>query len=230
MVRHLAIENDTEGLLEEFARLPLSCVVDAMHRLGLPCGAMDPSIRRLSGLRILGRARTLGRIPRPKNFCPDQAGALCEAHLDAVVDSLHAGDVLVIATQGSSHVGTFGDNLALRSMALGAAGVVTDGAIRDSVELDALGFGAFAAGGSLIPSEGNLISVSVDEPVVCGGVSVQPGDFVLGDVDGVVVIRPELARNVWMRAVEICDAEQELQETLRQGVSLSDAGRRFRLR
>jgi len=230
MVRHLTTEWDTEGFLREFAPLPLSCVVDAMYRLGLPCSVMDPAIRQMAGPRIIGYARTLGRIPRPRNAPDGDEAALCGASLDAVVDSLSSGEVLVIATQDASHIGTFGDNLALRAMALGAAGVVTDGAIRDSVEIEALGFGTFAAGRSLIPSEGNLVSVSVDEPVICGGVRVQPGDLILGDTDGIVVVGEKDLRMVWMRAVEICDAEQEMQESLRQGLSLSEAACRYRLR
>lgn len=226
LIRH----DEMKDLLQLFGAISPACVVDAMSELGLPSGVLACGIRRVAGTRIVGRARTFDRVRRAGNQGPLDAAEAYRPRLEAVVDSLGTDEVLVIATQKTYQAATFGDSLALRGIALGAIGIVTDGAIRDSVEMDALGFTAFASGLSIAPGGECLDNIAVDVPVVCGGVLVRPGDLILGDIDGVVVVRKEDSRRVWARAVELCDAEQEVQELLRQGQSLATvrhkAGRR----
>lgn len=220
MRRSATRDADENAVLKLFSGIPVSCVVDAMLKLGLPVGAMEATVRHLAGPRIAGWARTVGRIPRPRNLPRGNIAGSFGANLYAVVDTLGRDEVLVIAAQADTSHATFGDNLALRGSMLGAAGVVTDAAIRDTIEIDALGFGAFAGGVSLLPGDDHFLNVAVDEPVICGGVFVRPGDLVLGDVDGVVVVMAADIDAVWKRAVEIWDADQAKQETLREGVSL----------
>jgi regulator of RNase E activity RraA len=123
------------------------------------------------------------------------------------IEQLRRGEVLVIEARGDPTAGTVGDILALRAQVKGAAGIVTDGAIRDSDALAKLAIPVYHAathpavlGRRHVPWEANTA-------IACAGVTVMPGDIIAGDADGVVVVPCHLATEVAQDA-----AEQELQE------------------
>jgi regulator of RNase E activity RraA len=102
--------------------------------------------------------------------------------------------------------------------------------VRDSAEIGELGFGAYAGGVSIRPGQFRLLTVSADAPIVCGGVLVNPGDVVVGDVDGVVVIPAKDAEEVAKRAIELTDAENRKQKSVREGMSIVEAIRTYKVR
>jgi regulator of RNase E activity RraA len=104
--------------------------------------------------------------------------------------------------------GTIGDILALRAHVRGAAGVVTDGAVRDRDAVAAVGLAVFAAAAHPAVLGRVHVPWDVDVPIACGNALVEPGDVVVGDGDGVVVIPPELVAEVLSEA-----EEQELEES-----------------
>jgi len=232
MTKHAVTErrpaDDPE--VSRFDGLSVSTIVDAMYQLGLPEGAMEPSVRHIAGPRIQGRARTVGRIVIPRNTNQAAMHPKLGMALYEVIDSLTSGDVLVISAEGDASYSTFGDNMALRCSIGGGVGVVTDAAVRDSTEIGEMGFGAYAGGVSIRPGQFRLLTISADAPIVCGGVLVNPGDIVIADVDGVVVVPAKEAEAVAKRTIELTDAENRKQKSVREGMSIVEAIKTYKVR
>jgi 5-oxopent-3-ene-1,2,5-tricarboxylate decarboxylase / 2-hydroxyhepta-2,4-diene-1,7-dioate isomerase len=123
-------------------------------------------------------------------------------------DSLRPGDVLVIEARGETGTGTLGDILGLRARTLGAAGIVTDGGVRDSAAVAALGMPVYSAGPHPAVLGRRHVPWDADVTVACGGATVQPGDVIVGDDDGVLVIPPFLVDDV-VRDALVQEAEEE---------------------
>lgn len=117
------------------------------------------------------------------------------------VEEITEGDILVIDARGVPNAGTMGNILATRLRKLGAAGLVSDGPIRDSGAMAAVGMPIFAPGGNARLSSVLHHPVDMQVPVGCGGVLVLPGDVLVGDEDGVVVIPRDWADEVSRAAV-----------------------------
>lgn len=131
------------------------------------------------------------------------------------------GDVIVIDAGGYREAGIWGELLSLSCLHNGIDGTVIDGAARDVVELEELGYPVFARGISPKGSAKNRPG-SINVPIACGGVSVEPGDVVVGDADGVAVVRADRAEAVLDAAREKLAAEDELAERLRDGEYIYD--------
>ena len=156
--------------------------------------------------KFVGRARTLRYVAhRPDLF--KQKGGGYNAQKRAV-DSLNPGDVLVMEARGYEFAGTMGDILALRAKARGAAGIITDGAVRDWAEVAKVGLPVLAKAAH--PSVLGRVHIpwDIDETISCGGVAVQPGDVIVADRDGALVIPPALVEEV-VAAAEKQEAEEE---------------------
>ena len=123
-------------------------------------------------------------------------------------DAVAAGEVIVIEARGDATTGTLGDILALRAQTRGAAGVVTDGGVRDFQAVAEIGLPVFSQGAHPSVLGRKHVPWDVDVTISCGGATVQPGDIIVGDSDGVIVIPPALAAEVAAEAVaqEIEDA------------------------
>ncbi|MCB1281849.1 MAG: hypothetical protein KDB18_10035, partial [Salinibacterium sp.] len=123
-------------------------------------------------------------------------------------DSIGDGEVLVIDARGERGTGTVGDILALRARVRGAAGIVTDGGVRDLDAVTALGLPTYHAGAHPAVLGRRHVPWETDVTIACGGTAVQPGDIIVGDSDGVLVIPPALIDELVDDAIE-----QERQET-----------------
>jgi 4-hydroxy-4-methyl-2-oxoglutarate aldolase len=160
--------------------------VATVHEAGAS-GLLDPAITPIqAGARVGGSAVTVSCAP----------GDNIMVH--AAVEVIEPGDILVIATTSPADNGLFGELLATSVMTRGCAGVVVDGGVRDVSDLRRLGLPVWTrvvyAAGTVKDTAGK-----VNAPVVCGGVTVAPGDVVVADDDGVVVVARE-------RAPEVLDA------------------------
>jgi regulator of RNase E activity RraA len=181
--------------------------------------AMPPHIRPLDeGLKLCGRART---------------GIYMEvAHLDpkvnpyeleiAIVDDLKPGDVAVFGCGGSSRIAPWGSLLSTATRARGAAGCITDGFVRDILEIRRMQLPVFAAGIAPLDSKGRGHIAAVDVPVICAGVRVEPGDLVFGDADGVVVVPQAREAEVLKVAFDKINGEHHSMTELRSGGYLRD--------
>ncbi|XUL93946.1 fumarylacetoacetate hydrolase family protein [Streptomyces galilaeus] len=159
---------------------------------GLPHMSID-GVRPLgpAGTAMVGVAHTLRYLPRREDLFK-RYGTGMNAQKRAI-EELRPGHVLVMDARRDPSAGTLGDILALRAQRRGAAGVVTDGAVRDSATVAGLGLPVYAAGAHPSVLGRRHVPWDTGVPVACGGALVQPGDLIVGDADGVVVVPPDLA-------------------------------------
>ncbi|GHG44747.1 hypothetical protein GCM10012320_10040 [Sinomonas cellulolyticus] len=151
------------------------------------------------GAKVVGTARTLRYIPAREDLFKEFGGGY-NAQKRAV-DSLRPGDILVMDARGEKGTGTLGDVLALRAQVLGAAAVITDGGIRDFGPVSGMDIPAWGANPHPAVLGRRHVPWSVDDTIACGGAAVVPGDVIVGDEDGIVVIPPALAAEVAEDAV-----------------------------
>ena len=181
-------------VLAPIAKRSTSFVVDAMQGRG----ALDHRIKPLDPtMRFVGTALTA------------RAGARDNLAALAALDVLRPGDVLVISTQGFTETAVMGDNMALIAKQRGAAAVVTDGAVRDIDEIRAIGLPVFSQAvtpNSAFPSGPGEVGL----PMSLGDVSIDTGDVVLGDADGVVVVSHDRLAEVTKNLEEVAKKEAAL--------------------
>jgi regulator of RNase E activity RraA len=149
-----------------------------------------------------GRAVTVRYLPLREDLLAAQSLSNPEATMHRLLDSLRPGDVVVMDGRGHDDNGLIGDIIGARMHAVGVAGVVLDGRVRDATEIAALGLAVQCRGAAPPPSFANLMIADIMLPVACGGVTVFPGDQVVADGDGVCVVPAELWGKVAAAAVE----------------------------
>ena len=195
-----------EDLVARINSVGTATLSSQLRKRGLNTVSIDGLTPTQPGTRLVGRARTLRFIPGREDLFTAHGGGF-NAQKRAF-DSLNPGEVLVIDARGERGTGTVGDILALRAQVRGAAGIVTDGGIRDLDAVTALGIPAYHAGPHPAVLGRRHVPWETDVTVACGGTAVQPGDIIVGDADGVLVIPPSLLEEVVADAIE-----QERQET-----------------
>ena len=167
-------------------------------------GIRDTCVRGLRSsrpdLRLFGYAKTLRYVPLREDVRDERRAELNAQK--AAIEAIGPGEVLVIDARGEPNAGTIGDILAARAAVRGAAGIVTDGGVRDSAALAGLDVPTYF----LQPHAAVLglahFPLESDVPIACGGALVMPGDVVVGDADGVIVIPAKLAEEVARGALE----------------------------
>jgi len=169
---------------------------------------------------LVGPAFTLRNIPAREDL--DQLSAFENPNHPQrkAIESTPPGHVLVIDCRGETRVASGGQILLTRLEVRGAAGLVSDGPIRDSGEIASMNFPVYCAGGS---APLNLIqhhAAEMNVPIGCGGVAVYPGDIIVGDEEGVVVIPQHLVDEVAADAAEQEELEKFLLERVRNGAAL----------
>jgi regulator of RNase E activity RraA len=152
--------------------------------------------------RMVGPAWTLRYIPGREDLTPPPKPTDPTNAQRQTVEGAPAGAVVVVSTGGELRCGTFGDILVARMMARGVAGLVSDGAMRDVPVLSGFAMPMFAAASAAPPSMNWLYPVDVQVPIGCGGVPVFPGDAVVSDADGVVIVPNAIAAEVARDAAE----------------------------
>jgi regulator of RNase E activity RraA len=176
-----------------------------LQRRGIRNTFMSGLVPIDSGQRMVGVAHTLRFVPMREDL-QDRLVKGENAQRRAV-ESIQPDEVLVIDARGEPDAGTIGDILALRCLRRGAAGVVTDGGVRDGQAIRALGLPVYHRSAHGATFARLHLPLDHQVPVACAGVTVMPGDLVVGDGDGVVVIPAELAEEVAAAA-----ARQEIEE------------------
>lgn len=173
---------------------------------GLPHMSID-GVRPVGtgGAVMVGVAHTLRYLPLREDLFK-RYGTGMNAQKRAI-EELRPGHVLVMDARRDPTAGTLGDILALRAVKRGAAGVVTDGAVRDCAAVAGLGLPVYAAGAHPSVLGRRHVPWDTGVPIACGGALVQPGDLIVGDADGVLVVPPDLAGEL----IAAC-REQERQE------------------
>ena len=173
-----------------------------------------------SGGNLVGPAFTMRNIPAREDIDQISAFDNPEHPQRKGIESVPPGHVLVIDCRGETRVASGGQILTTRLQVRGAAGMVSDGPVRDSGQISQMDFPVYCAGGS---APLNLIhhhAVDLNVPVGCGGVAVYPGDIVVGDEEGVVIIPAHLAEQVAVDAAEQEKMEQFILERIQGGAAL----------
>ena len=198
-------EGLAEGLRERLAAVSFPTIGHFLED-----GFVDPAIRSLlDGVKVAGPAVTV-------RVAENDAYAMNRALLE-----LYPGAVLVVDMSGDHRHAPVGAVTAAAATAQGAAGVVVDGVATDILELRATGLPVFARGTSCLTTKRvRSAGSAVNVPVQCGGVQVNPGDWVLGDDNGVIVLSAEAAANVLGLALDSDAAEPALLARIEAGEPL----------
>lgn len=210
------------GLVDRLAGLYSAVVSDTLDRLGIRGNTMALRIRPLyAHARVAGFAATVHCVE--VDAPPADREDWYKGELEAV-DALEPGDVMVVSTCSGCY---WGELLATASRFRGARGIVADAYTRDTLALIEMAFPTFVAG---ISPEDSLGRIDVDEigiPIGCGGVTVHPGDLVLADHDGVVVVPSAVAEQVVTLAEEKVSGERLVREKLAEGMPVLEAFRTY---
>jgi regulator of RNase E activity RraA len=175
---------------------------------------------RAGGERIVGPAFTLRFIPAREDLATPAAWA-SPISTRAAIEAMPPGVIAVAdAAGGATDIGIFGDILCGRMAYKGAAGLVTDGAVRDAVGVQDTGLPVWCAGVAAPPSVAGLVFVGWQEPIGCGGVAVFPGDLIVADGDGAVVVPAALADDIVEEALEQERFEAWVVEEVNRGAAL----------
>ncbi|MHA7986310.1 fumarylacetoacetate hydrolase family protein [Rathayibacter sp. CAU 1779] len=144
--------------------------------------------------KLVGVAKTLRFVPNREDLFRAHGGGYNAQK--RTFDAVRDGEVIVIEARGDAGSGTLGDILAIRAKAAGAAGIVTDGGIRDHDAVAAVGIPVYSNGSHPAVLGRRHVPWDADLTIACGGATVQPGDVIVGDADGVIVIPAAIAEEV----------------------------------
>jgi len=196
-------ERAPKNLIEKFTGIPSSNIGDCMNR----SFCVDSKIKMINekkGLQMIGSALTV------------MTRTVDNLLVHKAIDIAQPGDIIVIAAEGDTHSAILGEIMAHMAEKKGVAGYLIDGCIRDSEAIQEMDFPVFAIGVSPKgpykdgPGEINF-------PVSCGGVIINPGDIIVGDRDGVVVIPPSEAEMIYQEAKKVLEKETKILEEIKKG-------------
>jgi len=197
-----SMDEDTFSLLMQVST---PNITDAMHRKGAMTGIVS----------ICGNVKMVGRAVTVQTFAGDWAKPV------EAIDVANKGEVLVINNDGGTHVAPWGELATLSCVKKGIAGVVIDGAVRDVDDIRAMKYPLFAK--AIVPNAGEPKGLGeINAEIQCCGQYVCPGDWIVGDESGVVVIPAERAYEIARRAHEVRKNEERIREEIRRGSTLSE--------
>src|SRR5205807_3946045 len=209
-------------LVQMRERLYSAVVCDALDQLGLrnqsPRGAIKPLT--VQGV-LVGRCKTTlwaemaHEDPRPY-----------ELELQAV-DTCRPDDVLIAAAGGSGRSGLWGELLSTAARRSGCVGAIVDGAVRDVVKMTAMGFAVFARGTSPYDTRDRNRVIDIDVPVEIDTVRFAPGDLVIADIDGVVVVPQEVEAEAIAAAWDKVQAENVVRDAIAGGMTATEAFKQY---
>jgi len=188
---------ELKAKLESVATATISA---SLRKRGLNNVSIDGLQPTKTGRKVIGTARTLRYVPNREDLFKSHGGGYNAQK--RIIDSLNEGDVLVMEARGEKGSGTLGAILALRARVRGAAAVITDGGVRDLSAVAGLDIPAFYSNAHPAVLGRKHVPWDTDITIACGGTTVQPGDIIVADEDGILVLPPSLAEEVADEAVE----------------------------
>ncbi|MDO9405476.1 MAG: hypothetical protein Q7T87_15685 [Polaromonas sp.] len=229
-IRRVHFERPPAALIEGFRQLRdlTSTVADILDELGydtaIPASELPPL---QPGQRMVGPAMTVRHAPArlssgfniAKGQKPPQLGGRDQVTL------CQRGDVMVIEARGIPHASNFGGLMATSVKEAGIDGLLIDGWVRDVANMRAMGLQVWARGATPRTGKHRIELVEINGPVDIAGVQVRPGDLVLGDCDGVIIVPLDVAATVLERAQAATAREEKLVAALEQGASPQETAR-----
>jgi regulator of RNase E activity RraA len=210
----------TDDLVSRLRALDTCAVSDALDSHGLPSAV--GGLRPLAAQRtVAGRAVTV-LLGVPAAAAASPVGAPKRHLSTAAVDASGPGDVIVVAHQGRTDCAGWGGLLSRAAVIRGIDGVVVDGVARDLAEAAAVGLPVYASASTAVTARGRAVEVGWGEPVEFAGVPVAPGDLVLADAGGIVIIPSAHAETVLATAERIAATEAAMAAALDAGRPVSE--------
>jgi 2-keto-4-pentenoate hydratase/2-oxohepta-3-ene-1,7-dioic acid hydratase in catechol pathway/regulator of RNase E activity RraA len=201
--------------LESVATATLS---SQLRKRGLNNVSIDGLQATRPDRRVVGLARTLRYVPNREDLFTTHGGGF-NAQKRAI-DSVNEGEILVMEARGEKGTGTVGDILALRAQMRGAAAIITDGGVRDYSAVAGLDMPTYFANPHPAVLGRRHIPWDTDITIACGGATVQPGDIIVADSDGILVIPPAIAGELVDECIEQEKEEAFIFEMVKQGNSV----------
>lgn len=210
----------SDEIIAALGRLNTPTLANALEEFGID-GVIEGLQPAAPGMRCAGRAVTVLEMTGPKGAFPSS-----DFKVGEMIDAAGPGDVVVVANNGAP-VSTWGGTATYAAHLKGIAGLVVDGGIRDREEICEVGFPAFAR--HMIPTTGRTrIRVeAIGVTVTCAGVRVDPGDVIVADGTGVVCVPAARAAEVAELAGRYAADDEEARRLLEQGLTFTEAMRRF---
>ncbi|HSI39029.1 MAG TPA: ribonuclease activity regulator RraA [Xanthobacteraceae bacterium] len=209
-------------IIERFRRCGTATLASLLTKRGLNRVFMH-GVLPLPGSRprLVGRAYTLRSVAVREDKLNEDKARDPKLNLQRIVtEECGAGEVLVIDCRGDGTGASGGMMLFERMRLRGCAGVVTDGGVRDAFEITETGFPVYAK--SVCPPNSMVAHrfIEINVPISCGGVAVYPGDFIVGDPDGVIVVPADIADDISREAIDYEDQEAFILRRIRAGASV----------
>ncbi|MCW5625552.1 MAG: RraA family protein [Burkholderiales bacterium] len=197
-------------------------VADAVEEATGARGWMSSDMKPILDTKMVGRAATALMRPVLRSDTRQYRN-----HLLEVLDTAEPGSVLVFVMQDGLEIAAMGNLMATAAKVRGLAGAVIDGAVRDITEIRQIGLPVWSRRVSPATSVGRMISVDQQIPVQCGGITVHPGDYVVADADGVVVVPQAAAGRVLELLAQYADKEAKMVPIIEETRSMLKALERY---
>ena len=206
-------------LLQQFSTSSTATLTTVLKRHGVSNAFMHAVRPLRTDTRMAGAAFTLRYIPMRGDLDDDVVDNLKDVQRIGI-ERISPGEVLVIDARGETGAGTMGNILATRLQVRGAVGIVTDGSYRDSPDIAKMEIASYAAAMNANSNKTIHYPSEIQVPIACGGVAVFPGDIIVGDGEGVVVVPRKLADEVAREAAEQEEKEIFILERIEAGASI----------
>ena len=205
----------SDEILARYRKVAVATIYSAVRELGgyEPCfmrGVKAYTSQKTDNDRLAGRAKTLRFVPPRKDIKMDtQSGEQSPEYI--AMGSCGPGDVAIFDAMGRNEASIGGDVKLIQLKNQGAEGLVTDGSIRDINAVKPYGFKLFAAGNTARVGEPDVWPYEANGVIQCGGVTVRPGDVIVGDDDGVVVVPERVAEEI----IEWAEDHEQVEEQIK---------------
>jgi regulator of RNase E activity RraA len=216
------ITRPDRSLIDALKGIGSATATGELKRLGIRNAFIQGPVCMTPGASIVGPAITLQFMPKREDLYPEAEYVEPERQLHRhALYHAQAGDIVVVDARADLTSGVFGERMMTYFRGRGGLGVVIDGCIRDSAEIKKLGLGLWLRG--VTPNfhtQTNIFPFAVNVPIACGGVTVVPGDLIIADDDGAVVVPIKLAPQLAAKASEHVEWEEFSRLKLSEGGDL----------
>ncbi|AJM76833.1 RraA family protein [Rathayibacter toxicus] len=206
--------------LADFDGIDTASVSDAMDGLGLKSSWLPSISPRVPGTRLLGPAYTVRYSP----ITELSAGFRNAANF---IDSVPSGSVIVSVNSTGISCTTWGDLVTIAAMKRGVSGAIISGYARDISPIRRMNFSLFSSGVSMVSAKNRISMEAVQVPVEIDGVTVSPGDIVIADDNGAMVIESTVSTKVLGRSLSVEEVENDIARAVQNGSSLRSARERY---
>lgn len=212
-----SLSPDDQTLFDMLRKVSVDSVCGILAGLGYPDQFIS-GIRPINeDVKMVGRALTIRYFPIRKDLAEQAKRLYPYGITHHAVEATRPGDVMVVDAGGCTESGFIGDLILSRFIIKGGAGIVVDGAIRDLSAIRHMGLPVYVKGVHAAVSQRRLVGFDYNAPVRCSEVTILPGDIIVGDAEGVIVIPAALAADVAERGVALEHREAFLRKVLERG-------------